>query len=199
MDTQNKNHKGEVEVSKDITHEIKESIRKDILSKLFDENSSLSTKKDTDVLRMVLIEDKKLSEVCEKLNLPPLEISQFFYRALRRVNLRFETFNSQMESTDDLREELFLLRKKLQQYETKENKVSRLSLERIDLLAKDICDVGLSGRVWRTLYAIDVRTIDDLVRMPKLKFLSCRNVGNKSIKELDEFLESKGLSWEMKI
>lgn len=199
MDTQDTNHNGKTVIVQDLTHEIRESMRKDILSKLFDKNSSLSTGIDAEILRMVLVEDKKLSEVGEKLNLAPLEISQSFYRALQRVNLRYATFNKQVENAIDLQGEVLFLKSKLKDYERKENRILGLPPETREILFKNIRHMGFSSRVWNILHAYDIETVADLARLTKWEFSRFKNAGKISLKEVSDFLSSKGLSWGMNI
>jgi len=194
MDTPIINQNGE-----DLSPEMKESMRKDILSKLFDKNSSLSPEMDTDILRMVLIEDRKLSEVGDELKLTPLEVSQFFYRALRRVSLRFATFNMQVENATDWQGEILFLRSKLQRYERKENKVLELPFETKKLLFQSVRNMGFSNRVWNILHAHDIEILADLVKLTKYEFSRCRGVGKGSLKEVNDFLLSEGLNWGMDI
>lgn len=194
MDTLNTNHQCD-----DLSPEIKEEIRKDILSMLFDENSTLSTKVDADLLRMVLVENRKLSEIANELNLSLLQVTQLFYRALGRVSIRYANFNTQIENAIDLQGEILLLRGKLLRYERKENNVHSLPYETKKILFQRISDIGFSKRVWNILNAHEIEIVADLVRITKRTFSTWRLVGEGCIKEVNDFLLSKGLRWGMDV
>ena len=57
----------------------------------------------------------------------------------------------------------------------------------------------ISVRCMRCLRAAEVVTYRDLVKHHRSDMLKFRNFGKKSLMELDELLESKGLSWGMEV
>src|SRR5882762_1823766 len=64
----------------------KEKAIKEILSNLIEENNPLLTEKETEVLRLILIEDKKVAEAGTALKLTPKRIRDIYYFAIRRLN-----------------------------------------------------------------------------------------------------------------
>jgi predicted DNA-binding protein YlxM (UPF0122 family) len=196
MGTENTEEKG---LAKGFSREAKDKIRKEILSYLFNSPNALSTDRDTYILRAILVEDKTLKEVGDKFSLTPLRISQLFYRAVQRVNTRFETFIAQYENAIDLQAEVNLLRIKLQHYQSKENKIFSLSPEVREMLPQSVKSFNFSSRLLNILDAYNIDTLADLVKRRKREFAGYRNTGKHSVKEVDDFLTAHGLSWGMQL
>lgn len=176
----------------------KEQIKKDIFSILFSQNNSLLSSRDTDIIRMILIEDKNLKEIGDKISLTPTTISQLFNRAIRRINFRYATINEQLENAVNMQKEIRFLTNKLRQYENG-NLISSLPLETKEILYKGLKEFNFSARAINTFKAASIDTLADLVKFSKRDLLSFRSVGKKTITEIDEFLISKGLNWEMQL
>ena len=176
----------------------KEQRKKDILSILFSPNNFLLGSRDTDIIRMILIEDKNLKEIGDKFNLTPTTISHIFNRAIRRINFRYAAINEQLENAVDMQKEISFLTKKLRQYEN-ENIISSLPLETKEILYKGIKEFNFSVRAINTFKAARIDTLADLVKFSKRDLLRFRNVGKVTVIEINEFLKAKGLSWEMKM
>jgi DNA-directed RNA polymerase subunit alpha len=67
------------------------------------------------------------------------------------------------------------------------------------LLKTKLNDMELSVRALNCLKAAEVETLGDLVTHTKSDLMKFRNFGKKSLTELDELIESKGLSFGMDI
>ncbi len=67
------------------------------------------------------------------------------------------------------------------------------------LLKSKLVDMDLSVRALNCLKAADVETLGELVRFNKNDLLKFRNFGKKSLTELDELVESKGLHFGMNV
>lgn len=74
------------------------------------------------------------------------------------------------------------------------------------LLSKNVLDCGFTVRtlnIMRAFHTVagwaEIITIADLCKTSKLDFLKQRNCGKKTLSEIDDFLESHGLSWNMDI
>ncbi|RMG82485.1 MAG: DNA-directed RNA polymerase subunit alpha [Bacteroidetes bacterium] len=67
------------------------------------------------------------------------------------------------------------------------------------LLKTRLVDLDLSVRALNCLKAADVETLGELVTFQKNDLLKFRNFGKKSLAELEELVESKGLSFGMDI
>ena len=73
------------------------------------------------------------------------------------------------------------------------------SLHMRQLLKTKLVDMDLSVRALNCLKAADVETLGDLVQFNKNDLLKFRNFGKKSLTELDELVETKGLSFGMNV
>jgi DNA-directed RNA polymerase subunit alpha len=66
-----------------------------------------------------------------------------------------------------------------------------------NLLKTKLTDLDLSVRALNCLKAAEVETLGDLVTYTKQDLMKFRNFGKKSLTELDELIESKGLHFGM--
>ena len=73
------------------------------------------------------------------------------------------------------------------------------SLHIRQLLKTKLVDLDLSVRALNCLKAADVETLGDLVSYNKSDLLKFRNFGKKSLTELEELVDTKGLEFGMKI
>ena len=71
------------------------------------------------------------------------------------------------------------------------------SLHMRQLLKTKLIDMDLSVRALNCLKAAEVDTLGDLVSFTKTDLMKFRNFGKKSLTELDELVESKGLTFGM--
>ncbi|MFT4678485.1 MAG: DNA-directed RNA polymerase subunit alpha [Flavobacteriales bacterium] len=71
------------------------------------------------------------------------------------------------------------------------------SLHMRQLLKTKLVDMDLSVRALNCLKAADIETLGDLVSYNKNDLLKFRNFGKKSLTELEELVESKGLNFGM--
>jgi DNA-directed RNA polymerase subunit alpha len=73
------------------------------------------------------------------------------------------------------------------------------SLHMRQLLKTKLVDMDLSVRALNCLKAADIETLGDLVSFNKNDLLKFRNFGKKSLTELEELVESKGLHFGMNV
>lgn len=98
------------------------------------------------------------------------------YEAFKRYKVDVSKVPS-LHSADTMTSEANILDKKL-----------------IDFLGK-----GLSNRTINCLYSIKVKTISDLVECSRARVRRIRNLGNKSMGELDSLLDRLHLAWGMDV
>jgi DNA-directed RNA polymerase subunit alpha len=67
------------------------------------------------------------------------------------------------------------------------------------LLKSNLVDLDLSVRALNCLKAADIETLGDLVQFDKNDMLKFRNFGKKSLTELEELVEIKGLHFGMNV
>lgn len=188
-----------IDLTKGFKPSDKEQITKNILSKLFSPSNPLLSKRDTDILSMLLIEDKELEEVSNKVGLTPFQISELFDKSVIRVNFRLEDFNEQLQTNIDNQLEIKFLKHRLMVLENAEKTNLFLPLDTKELLSKDLGEFNLSARVVNCCRAHDIDTLAGLVKISKHDFSKFLNLGKASVNEVTEFLLSKGLNWKMKI
>ena len=86
----------------------------------------------------------------------------------------------------------------LEVYEDQKNEVyDEESLHMCQLLKTKLIDVDLSVRALNCLKAAEVETLGDLVYYNKNELMKFRNFGKKSLAELDELIQQKGLKFGM--
>jgi DNA-directed RNA polymerase subunit alpha len=80
-----------------------------------------------------------------------------------------------------------------------EEEFDESSLHMRQLLKTKLVDMDLSVRALNCLKAADIETLGDLVAYNKNDLLKFRNFGKKSLTELEDLVESKGLSFGMNV
>jgi len=80
-----------------------------------------------------------------------------------------------------------------------EEEFDESSLHMRQLLKTKLVDLDLSVRALNCLKAADIETLGDLVTYNKNDLLKFRNFGKKSLTELEDLVESKGLSFGMNV
>ena len=79
--------------------------------------------------------------------------------------------------------------------ETPNEKEEARKAEMEELLKKDICDTELSVRTINCLLWAEIHTIGDLTKRKGDDILRIRNLGHKSFKEIENFLDRYGLKF----
>lgn len=80
-----------------------------------------------------------------------------------------------------------------------EEEFDEASLHMRQLLKTKLVDMELSVRALNCLKSADVETLGDLVTFQKSDLLKFRNFGKKSLTELEELVDNKGLSFGMNV
>lgn len=80
-----------------------------------------------------------------------------------------------------------------------EEEFDEASLHMRQLLKSKLVEMDLSVRALNCLKSADVETLGELVQFQKSDLLKFRNFGKKSLTELEELVENKGLSFGMNI
>lgn len=138
----------------------------------------------------------------ERFGLTRARISQIFFKGCRKAK-ELEHLKATVDRAEKDQLELDYLRKKVKQdadrIKTLEEKLNiknntQEEQER-DLLMMRLIDYNFTVRTLNCLRAADIETVGDLVQVRRSALLKFRNFGRKSMKELDDFLESIGKSW----
>lgn len=80
-----------------------------------------------------------------------------------------------------------------------EAELDETSLHMRHLLKTKLVDMDLSVRALNCLKAADIETLGDLVAYNKNDLLKFRNFGKKSLTELEDLVENKGLQFGMNV
>jgi DNA-binding transcriptional MerR regulator len=86
---------------------------KTIFSKLLGEKTGLFTQRETDVLKMVLLEDKKPEEIAEKFSLTSERIKHIFQQGIKRLYRKLDELTYASNKLPEMQNELVTLSNKL--------------------------------------------------------------------------------------
>lgn len=150
---------------------------------------------------LAVLNGKPYREIAERLKLKEPSIAAIWRKALRK-------FQYTLNRIDVLEEEVARLNKEVENRESiilelnskldGQETIEQIEYKRMrNLLATDMCNFNLSARVLNTLRNAEVSTLGDLVKLQRTALTKFRNFGKKSLTELDELIEKKGLSWNM--
>lgn len=132
-----------------------------------------------------------------------LNSTESWMRALRDANFLLKEPDKLVKHLNDLqnaKNENEILKKRLEVYESRQN-YSETENSMYRLLNTPIEELDLSVRLYNILnlyeyrYKINMKTLDDTRKVNCLDFLKLPNAGKKSLIELEELLQSKGLSF----
>lgn len=177
------------------SHNSKVKKMQEILLNLFSIGNPLISEWETDILRMILVENKSVQNVADKFNRTPATINLRFKRAIRRIKLRYANLTKELKNAIALQNEVKLLESKLQRFE-KIERVEQMSPETKKILLMDIKEFDFSKRVLNAFDAADICTVADILKISKTHLLYFRGVGKYSVYEIEDFLQTKGLKWE---
>ena len=193
-------------------HDLKKKLSyyKDILSSLLDQEVITLSEKEKDIVISILIQDQTLEKTGERFSLSRERIGQIFQRACWRLRLRLRNLKRESEQNKILYGDIRALVQKVKILEA-ENKAIREKLdmgtkeqtdyEKVDfqLLATHLFDLDLSVRALNCLQAAEIKTLGNLVEYEINELIKFRNFGKKTLHELEELVESKGLEFGMKL
>jgi hypothetical protein len=177
----------------------KDRATKIIFEKLLSRELGFLTDRSSDIFRDLMINDKTVAEVCDTYYLRPVRILEIFEQSIKLIDSRLNSFNKRFENVSKIEIELDVLRKKLDYYEAKEKQLFALPYETQELLPKELTEFYFSNRIINIFHSADIITIADLAKYRKQDFMRFRGSGKLSANEVEEFLTSKGLKWDMKI
>lgn len=149
----------------------------------------------------MFLRGKQLKEIGELYGITSTRASQIVKRGFRMLS-RVDKYSKIVEEKNRLIEILeqkemsFKLLKesyeKLQE-EYLGNVSENTKVELPEIMYAKVKDLGFSKRLQNVFLYGDINTVYDIVRLTKEKLLKFRNLGQKSIKELEEFLNEYGL------
>lgn len=164
------------------------------------------TARETEIV-IRIIQGDDMEEIGNYYGLTRERIRQIFYKALRR-SVDMKSILERLPQAEKDSAELEYLRKKSKQDDERiielEEKLNLSPSQRQEaadreLMMTRLVDCNLSVRALNCLKAADIETIGDLVQLKKETLLQFRNFGKKTLRELDDFLESIHLTWGTKV
>ena len=139
------------------------------------ENTRVEEKTDYEKLTVEVITDGSISPKNALQEAAKILIHHFMLFSDERITLDLEERASEVEEMDET------------------------SLHMRQLLKTKLVDMDLSVRALNCLKAADIETLGDLVSYNKNDLLKFRNFGKKSLTELEDLVENKGLSFGMNV
>lgn len=162
----------------------------------------------------MIIEGNTLEDIGDKLCLSRERVRQIFHKAIRKsshiahlkedldayelLKKKYATLQEAVNVMDD--DFVEYVRKKIEAKAVDKDPVELSKEEELlNFLSTPLSEFDFSVRCLNCLRYADIRTIADLVRLQKRDVLCFRNFGRKSLTELDDFIEEKGLQWGMNV
>lgn len=178
-------------------HSSKEIMTREIISKLLDTDilSGVQTK----ILKEHLVYGKSPKEIAPLFQLTYFRVNQIIENAYAILKSRLSSNQEIFSTLKKQQEEIEQLKEIIEKMEGKENQFKSLPKPIQKLLSAKIETMPLDKRIINSCLHHEIYFLRDLVKLRKRQFIGMRNIGSKSINEMDEFLNSKGLTWEMNV
>ena len=178
-------------------HLSKEIMTREIISKILDTDilSGVQTK----ILKEHLVYGKSPKEIAPIFSLTYFRVKQIIENAYAILKSRLSANQELFLTLKKQRAEIEELKSIIAKMEGKENQFKSLPKEVQKLLSAKIETIPLDKRIINSCIHHEIFYLRDLVKLRKRQFIGMRNIGSKSINEMDEFLTSKGLTWEMNV
>jgi DNA-directed RNA polymerase subunit alpha len=146
------------------------------------ENTRVEEKTDYEKLTIEVVSDGSISPKNALQEAAKILIHHFMLFSDERISLEVEERSTGMSSGSNDSDEF-----------------DETSLHMRQLLKTKLVDMDLSVRALNCLKAADIETLGDLVSFNKNDLLKFRNFGKKSLTELEDLVENKGLSFGMNV
>lgn len=151
-----------------------------------------------------VIDGRSYEAIGECMTITRERVRQIFQKVLRRTCAAMKSYTQMLNETTELRDAVALLQVEVKEKD-KELQLLRQRLELPEpqepdtemrrLLRTPLWDMALSVRVVTCLKSCDIETLGDLVQRSKIDILRIRNLGKKSLRELDDLLGKYDLQW----
>ncbi|MBI4945304.1 MAG: hypothetical protein HY840_02750 [Bacteroidetes bacterium] len=177
----------------------REIMMREIISKLLD-TDLLSGEVENKVLKEYLIYGKTYKEIAPLFKLTHFRVKQIVNNAFAIIKSRLSRHENIFSTLKKQQTEIEELKSSIAEKEETENQFNSLPEETQKLLSEKIETLPLDVRIINScIKNHDIFFLRDLVKLTRRKFAGMRNIGKKSINEMDEFLNSKRLTWEMNV
>lgn len=164
------------------------SITRSTVSSLVSTYKSLLAESEADVIKSVLC-CGNIEDVAKKYDIDGLRVLRIFEKGCKR--LRSVNF-------DKMNEELFFFKQRVNELENEnQNLRNGISVStnntRNKFLDEKISDCDLTVRALTQLRCMNVETVEDLVKLKRTDLLRQRNMGKKTVSEIEDFLYTHNL------
>lgn len=165
------------------------------LSKLYCTIQGTSTRQASIV--MDFLDGWKLQDIADKYHLTRERIRQTIVHGMDIFCSLVDNMINECKENVRMRAEIEDLKKRLTFEMGKER--SKVSLQIPGILSSRLIDYGLSVRTLNVMKAYDIETVGELVSHSRDEVERFRNLGRKSVYQLEEFVRQLGLDWGMEI
>lgn len=139
----------------------------------------------------------KIAEIANSYNLTSERIRQIILKAIRKFNAQLEELVCLKAENNTLKAEIYDIRQQLIMQEGERKDEQPEGNIPTSVFSLRLIDCNLPVRVLNVAKEANIETVADLVQHSKEDLMKLRNCGRKSLSELDDFVDSMGLEWEM--
>ena len=144
------------------------------------------------------IRGEEIANISMRYNISYMRIGQIIGKGIRRLLSKADKYKLLTADNERLALENNELKLRISFLENNTDKQTG-NVELTKILCQKLVGQNLNYRVLNCLHCANIYTIGDLVKLNKNDLLKFRNFGRKSLRELDELLNDKGLRWNMTI
>ncbi len=177
---------------------LKDQTLKNLLTSIFNLEFDLFTPLYKTVLTELILNDKSVKEISEKVKLTTTRTKIVIENAqrilLNRILKSNEMYSTISQTEKELVKQKELVEKLSKKLEEKKSIPKKLKQK----LMLSVKDAKFSGRLNNILIHEDINTIGEVINLGKVKFSRLRNSGKKSAEEFELYLKNNGLNWEMR-
>lgn len=143
-----------------------------------------------------LIEVGDISAVAANYGLSSTRIAQIACKVVRKIR-NAKRYGTLLDEVDRLEEENKNLKNQLLLAGEKVE-IEKI-VEKSVLLSKNIVDLPFTVRTINVMQRAEIQTVGDMMSFKKSELLRFRNMGKKTLRELEEFADKYGLEFGMKV
>lgn len=151
---------------------------------------------------LMMLKGKSFDEAGHDLALTTERIRQIWYKALRKYAATRNALQAKDDEIARLQGVIDALKDRIDLLENgtdSDNAKNKEFMHMVRLLQTNIRDCNFSVRVFNALKNEEVHTLLDLVQVRRSDLMRYRNFGNRSMREIDEYLADKGLALGMDV
>lgn len=193
------------------TKQLIEDGKKLVITAAIIELAKSLTQTEQDVLLGILVNNLTFKQIGADRQLTENRIKQIYSTALKRLGSRLNAVNANLIRKVELENENSSLKEQLDEVKNafsklnfilsvkdkKDEEVRNLPEKTQILLAADIQELPLPARILNICKYEKIKTLGDLVQWQRHDLFKIRNMGKKTVIQVDEFLAGHSLKWGM--